>query len=77
MKQFVSKGCLVVRIPFSILERIDVGETATASLINNNHRTFSILERIDVGETRSAREFTPQTLAFSILERIDVGETCR
>ena len=39
--------------PFSILERIDVGETNQryAHLQRAQQRTFSILERIDVGET--------------------------
>jgi len=62
---------------FSILERIDVGETPRA---HRQHVSllfpFSILERIDVGETncwRGCRSWRP---SFSILERIDVGETC-
>ena len=37
---------------FSILERIDVGETSRSGrLPRNNTPPFSILERIDVGET--------------------------
>ncbi len=37
---------------FSILERIDVGETLLAVIANLQARVpFSILERIDVGET--------------------------
>jgi len=36
---------------FSILERIDVGETIDGDAIFNVHWPFSILERIDVGET--------------------------
>jgi len=63
---------------FSILERIDVGETGTGTPgLVNAACPFSILERIDVGETRifeRAHEWGAQT--FSILERIDVGETC-
>jgi len=39
--------------PFSILERIDVGETIIESTSHMGGRgPFSILERIDVGETR-------------------------
>ncbi len=38
-------------LAFSILERIDVGETGTAGIISTIAKTFSILERIDVGET--------------------------
>jgi len=43
------------RIPgtFSILERIDVGETEARALYDAALVTFSILERIDVGETLS------------------------
>jgi len=36
---------------FSILERIDVGETSGAASLAVGDTTFSILERIDVGET--------------------------
>mgnify|MGYP000916996783 CR=1 FL=1 len=37
---------------FSILERIDVGETESLSTTDHLEETpFSILERIDVGET--------------------------
>jgi len=38
---------------FSILERIDVGETKTSNSPTSLRHSFSILERIDVGETRS------------------------
>ncbi len=38
-------------MPFSILERIDVGETGTSGADRADGATFSILERIDVGET--------------------------
>jgi len=61
---------------FSILERIDVGETLFAEARKPEYRSFSILERIDVGETR--KQFAPvfeALIPFSILERIDVGET--
>ena len=37
---------------FSILERIDVGETQQPWLLSYDVAPFSILERIDVGETR-------------------------
>ncbi len=41
---------------FSILERIDVGETKPDDAkIAERIEAFSILERIDVGETSSAR----------------------
>jgi len=36
---------------FSILERIDVGETTPLTALNFVSMAFSILERIDVGET--------------------------
>jgi len=43
--------CSVSR-SFSILERIDVGETAEPQTKKGKgKKTFSILERIDVGET--------------------------
>ena len=43
-------------LPFSILERIDVGETIPVlAAAQMNRAPFSILERIDVGETRSQR----------------------
>ncbi len=38
-------------LSFSILERIDVGETAAADAFSLVAAPFSILERIDVGET--------------------------
>jgi len=42
---------------FSILERIDVGETPQATPAHPPQATpFSILERIDVGETYRALE---------------------
>ena len=37
---------------FSILERIDVGETSGRGFSLFTEHAFSILERIDVGETR-------------------------
>jgi len=40
---------------FSILERIDVGETPRALQTTTPASAFSILERIDVGETSSER----------------------
>jgi len=36
---------------FSILERIDVGETGYSGTPQQRYEPFSILERIDVGET--------------------------
>jgi len=42
------------RVSFSILERIDVGEThGQPGIACAPSTTFSILERIDVGETSS------------------------
>jgi len=61
---------------FSILERIDVGETRGCTCSQLPGWTFSILERIDVGETRFRLALLKySTFPFSILERIDVGET--
>ncbi len=40
--------------PFSILERIDVGETSGRRTELPDLAPFSILERIDVGETFSS-----------------------
>ena len=46
------RAALPARKSFSILERIDVGETCTAGLKKTGWSpSFSILERIDVGET--------------------------
>ncbi len=60
---------------FSILERIDVGETESVRSGRARTQPFSILERIDVGETVMPPRNGVDDLAFSILERIDVGET--
>ena len=63
--------------PFSILERIDVGETKRpGAKLPLSCRSFSILERIDVGETLPETSDPWVSIhPFSILERIDVGET--
>jgi len=62
--------------PFSILERIDVGETLVCFFGGVLPKyTFSILERIDVGETIRPGRSRGVEDPFSILERIDVGET--
>ena len=46
--------------PFSILERIDVGEThGRAGTSSFSRWPFSILERIDVGETQGAMAIPP------------------
>ena len=77
MKRFRKPPALAAPCPFSILERIDVGETTTTPQWPSTRLSpFSILERIDVGETPTM-VFNPrsQQCAFSILERIDVGET--
>ena len=61
---------------FSILERIDVGETVWSCPVCRARITFSILERIDVGETTASMTILmSRSGPFSILERIDVGET--
>ncbi len=61
---------------FSILERIDVGETPRGGWCRySSPTTFSILERIDVGETHRRARDDDRRRSFSILERIDVGET--
>ncbi len=62
---------------FSILERIDVGETWLMPCPPAAACTFSILERIDVGETAVVTAGGAAIKPFSILERIDVGETLR
>jgi len=64
------------RATFSILERIDVGETKEQVRDGQVAVAFSILERIDVGETAPGPAWLRTTpRPFSILERIDVGET--
>ena len=61
---------------FSILERIDVGETPRRTMPKRTTLgSFSILERIDVGETQCRGREIARGGPFSILERIDVGET--
>ena len=65
------------RPTFSILERIDVGETRHVQCDLLQRLTFSILERIDVGETAGDCAKYNAAVPFSILERIDVGETVR
>ena len=65
------------RQTFSILERIEVGETqATRGTISRITGSFSILERIEVGETLCRGYGCRGWIrTFSILERIEVGET--
>ena len=61
---------------FSILERIDLSETAIANSFRKQSAAFSILERIDLSETwGEGRKENPLIAAFSILERIDLSET--
>ena len=63
-------------VPFSILERIELGETRGGWRSEVTVRAFSILERIELGETRDAAAWSRlATRAFSILERIELGET--
>ena len=75
MKRGGSSNARYSTAPFSILERIDVGETLLRPTRTPNARAFSILERIDVGETNVPWDSDAAPLSFSILERIDVGET--
>ena len=52
MKRIASQALEMLYRPFSILERIDVGETyRDKACICREIESFSILERIDVGET--------------------------
>ena len=51
MKRFLGLAAEPEMTPFSILERIDVGETLYSPATITTNGTFSILERIDVGET--------------------------
>ena len=56
MKLIINKhmGARTASQPFSILERIDVGETEETLFLDADTEAFSILERIDVGETSCA-----------------------
>jgi len=62
--------------PFSILERIDVGETSPNWRHSPGRADLSVSSN---GSTwvkqRSKRWRSPRRWTFSILERIDVGET--
>ena len=63
-----SPSGMSARNTFSILERIDVGETYSNCEIPHRMRTtFSILERIDVGETdnHAVRAITNRALSVS------------
>ena len=51
-------------LPFSILERIDVGETGARGAVAPADQSFSILERIDVGETLLARAVVERATDF-------------
>ena len=52
MKPIAARAADSRHSPFSILERIDVGETLFRETVERDGmRSFSILERIDVGET--------------------------
>ena len=53
VKPITSLVALANRAAFSILERIDVGETKRGERVHTLSVTFSILERIDVGETKN------------------------
>ena len=63
-------------LPFSILERIDVGETCWAM---GGYGWLCILSVSSNGSTwvklSEPTSILASALAFSILERIDVGET--
>jgi len=72
VKRFLCSTYLVSGQTFSILERIDVGETR-ALLRPHPHRvSFSILERIDVGETTG---FSPTRSCPSKLSVSSNGST--
>ena len=60
--------------PFSILERIELGETQTDEPRHQECGTFSILERIELGETMGVVGSITGLYTFSILERIYLGE---
>ncbi len=62
VKLFVPEGAdPVAAVPFSILERIDVGETFREThAFPTQLFPFSILERIDVGETHYRGSGAPQ-----------------
>ena len=61
---------------FSILERIELGETAGyAGATVTRQQAFSILERIELGETTAESLTRLMPRPFSILERIELGET--
>ena len=61
---------------FSILERIELGETASVDpLVLRRWLPFSILERIELGETGGDCVNGTSVTSFSILERIELGET--
>ncbi len=62
-------------LPFSILERIVMGETMLGGLLSLVVLSFSILERIVMGETSGEFYIRAQLDPFSILERIVMGET--
>ena len=51
---------------FSILERIDVGETNEPPGLVAHRPAFSILERIDVGETCCCRQLYPGAQSLSV-----------
>ena len=62
---------------FSILERIELGETLRRRRNCAVLSSFSILERIELGETLPALPRSLNHHPFSILERIELGETHR
>ena len=62
--------------PFSILERIDVGETGWAQDARPGWRCLSVSSNGSTWVKHVTSGGQPLTFrAFSILERIDVGET--
>jgi len=64
-------------LPFSILERIDVGETKSKRNLNASKSSLSVSSNgstwVKRGGWRDCRQRCG--CSFSILERIDVGET--
>jgi len=67
VKQVQRVATALAVAPFSILERIDVGETRAGDPGSIWHiPTFSILERIDVGETADAANEQPIAKVLSV-----------
>ena len=68
---------LLLQVPFSILERIDVGETSIqCDCVQSSGSVLSVSSNGSTWVKRGTeRHLGRQQPSFSILERIDVGET--